>query len=150
MRVVIQRVKETSVTVEGAITGKIGRGLLVLAGYERDDNETDITWICEKIVKLRIFPDEKGLMNCSVSEVKGDILLVSQFTLHASTRKGNRPSFMQAAPPDKAIQLYEKTVRVLSQMLGREVQTGIFGAHMQVHLINDGPVTILIDSKRKE
>lgn len=150
MRVVIQRVQEASVTAAGSVTGKIGRGLLVLAGYERDDNETDVMWICEKIVKLRIFPDEKGLMNCSVSEVKGDILLVSQFTLHASTRKGNRPSFMQAAPPDKAIPLYQKTIQLLSQMIGKEVQTGIFGAHMQVHLINDGPVTIFIDSKRKE
>lgn len=150
MRVVIQRVSEASVTVEGRVTGQIGCGLLVLAGFEADDNEEDMEWMCGKIVRLRIFPDAEGVMNLSVCDVNGDLLVVSQFTLHASTKKGNRPSYIRAAPPYKANELYEKFVATLHTLTQKPIQTGIFGAMMQVKLINDGPVTITIDSRSKE
>jgi len=150
MRVVIQRVSEASVTVEGRVTGQIGCGLLVLAGFEADDNEEDIEWMCGKIVRLRIFPDAEGVMNLSVCDVNGDLLVVSQFTLHASTKKGNRPSYIRAAPPYKANELYQKFVAILHALTQKSIQTGIFGAMMQVKLINDGPVTITIDSRNKE
>jgi D-tyrosyl-tRNA(Tyr) deacylase len=150
MKVVIQRVTRASVTVEEAITGKIGTGLLVLLGIEDADNHEDITWLSNKIVNLRIFNDENGVMNKSVLEVSGEILLVSQFTLHASTKKGNRPSYIKASKPDFAVPMYEKMIVQLETDLGKKIQTGIFGADMKVDLLNDGPVTIIIDSKNKE
>jgi D-tyrosyl-tRNA(Tyr) deacylase len=150
MRAVIQRVSKASVTVEGQITGKIDTGLLVLVGVEDADNEDDIKWLSSKIVNLRIFNDENGVMNKSVLEGGGDILLVSQFTLHASTKKGNRPSYIRASKPDVAVPMYEKMIRQVENDLGRKVQTGIFGADMKVELLNDGPVTIVIDTKSKE
>ena len=150
MKVVIQRVTRASVTVDGSITGKIGTGLLVLLGIEDADNQEDMTWLSNKIVNLRIFNDEHGVMNRSVLEVDGDILLVSQFTLHASTKKGNRPSYIKASKPDFAIPMYEKMIAQLETDLGKKVQAGIFGADMKVELLNDGPVTIVIDSKNKE
>ena len=149
MRVVIQRVSEASVTIEGTIKSKIGKGLLILLGIENADNQEDIDWLCKKISNLRIFNDENGVMNKSVKDVNGDIIVVSQFTLHASTKKGNRPSYIRAAKPDFAIPMYEKFVEALSFMAERMVQTGEFGADMKVNLLNDGPVTILIDSKNK-
>ena len=149
MRAVIQRVTQASVTVDGKITGEIGPGLLVLVGIEDADGQEDITWLSNKITNLRIFGDEAGLMNLSVSDIKGDILLVSQFTLHAATKKGNRPSFIKAARPEQAIPLYEKMIRQLELDLGKAVATGQFGADMQVALVNDGPVTIIIDSKEE-
>jgi D-tyrosyl-tRNA(Tyr) deacylase len=150
MKVVIQRVSRASVTVEGAITGKVGPGLLVLLGIEDADNQEDMTWLSNKIVNLRIFNDENGVMNKSVLEVSGEILLVSQFTLHASTKKGNRPSYIKASKPDFAVPMYEKMIVQLETDLGKKIQTGIFGADMKVDLLNDGPVTIIIDSKNKE
>jgi D-tyrosyl-tRNA(Tyr) deacylase len=150
MRAVIQRVSRASVTIDGIINGEIGWGLLVLLGIEDADTEEDISWLSSKIVNLRIFNDEAGVMNRSVIETKGEILLISQFTLHASTRKGNRPSYIKASKPDIAIPIYEKMIRQLSNDLGREIQTGIFGADMKVQLLNDGPVTIVIDSKNRE
>lgn len=150
MRVVIQRVKEASVSVESRITGSIGTGLLILLGIEHDDNEEDCEWLCNKMVQLRIFDDENGVMNRSVLEIDGSILVVSQFTLHASTRKGNRPSYIRAARPEQAIALYEKLCARLEEITEKKVATGKFGADMQVSLINDGPVTILMDSKNKE
>jgi D-tyrosyl-tRNA(Tyr) deacylase len=150
MRIVIQRVKEASVTVDDQITGAIHTGLLVLMGIEDADTEEDISWLCNKIVNLRIFNDEKGVMNLGIKEVNGDILLVSQFTLHASTKKGNRPSYSKASKPDFAIPMYEKMIGQLEQDMGKKIQTGIFGADMQVALLNDGPVTIWIDSKNRE
>jgi D-aminoacyl-tRNA deacylase len=150
MRVVIQRVSKGSVTVEGKITGQITLGLLVLLGIEDADTEEDIRWLSGKIVNLRIFNDENGVMNQSVVEVGGDILLVSQFTLHASTKKGNRPSYIRASKPDFAVPMYEKMIKQLEADLGRGIQTGIFGADMKVELLNDGPVTIVIDTKNKE
>jgi D-tyrosyl-tRNA(Tyr) deacylase len=150
MRVVIQRVTKASVTIDKKIYGVIGNGLLVLLGIEDADNEEDIQWLSNKIVNLRIFNDDKGVMNQSVMEVGGNILLISQFTLHASTRKGNRPSYIKAGKPGVAIPLYEKMIARLSHDLGKEIATGIFGADMKVELINDGPVTIIIDSKNKE
>jgi D-tyrosyl-tRNA(Tyr) deacylase len=150
MRVVIQRVSEASVSVENCITGQIKKGLLVLAGFEDSDNIEDIEWLSKKIVQLRIFGDDKGLMNLSVCDVSGEILLVSQFTLHASTKKGNRPSYIKAAKPETAIPLYEKFKKQLENELGKPVQSGVFGAMMNVSLINDGPVTITIDTKNKE
>lgn len=150
MRVIIQRVREASVTIEGKTSGQIGVGLLVLAGWEETDAEEDLAWIAGKIARLRIFNDEQGLMNLSVQDVKGDILLVSQFTLYASTKKGNRSSFIRSAKPDIAIPLYERFKALLAQELGKEIQTGEFGADMKVSLLNDGPVTIFIDSKDKE
>lgn len=149
MIAVIQRVTQAEVKVEGAITGKIGLGLLVLLGIEEADNEADIEWLSKKIVQLRIFNDDHGVMNRSLLDEDGDILLVSQFTLHASTRKGNRPSYIKAAKPEIAIPLYEQFSASLDIMLPRPVQKGIFGADMKVSLLNDGPVTIIIDTKNK-
>jgi D-tyrosyl-tRNA(Tyr) deacylase len=146
---VIQRVSEASVSIERSIRAKIGAGLLVLVGIEEADSEEDISWLTNKIINLRIFNDEEGLMNVSISETGGDIIVVSQFTLHASIRKGNRPSYIKAAKPDVAIPLYEAFVKSLSGMFGKPVQTGEFGADMQVSLVNDGPVTIIADSKNK-
>ena len=150
MRVVIQRVSHASVKVEGSITGTIGAGLLVLLGIEDADGEDDIQWLSNKIVNLRIFNDEKGVMNISVKDIAGNILLISQFTLHASTKKGNRPSYIKASKPDIAIPIYEKMIEQLSIDLGKQIQTGIFGADMKIELLNDGPVTIVIDTRNKE
>lgn len=150
MRTVIQRVTEASVTIDGTVKSKIGSGLLVLLGIEDADTDEDITWLVQKIINLRIFNDAEGVMNVSVKDTGGDILLVSQFTLHASTKKGNRPSYIRAARPETAIPLYEKTIRLLEQELGKPIGTGIFGADMKVALLNDGPVTICIDTKNKE
>lgn len=150
MRVVIQRVSRASVTIDGKIKDSIGEGLLVLAGFEDTDAQEDINWISSKLVQLRVFNDEHGVMNRSVKEVHGEILLISQFTLHASTKKGNRPSYIRASKPDTAIPLYENFIRQVTADLGKPVGTGIFGADMKVELLNDGPVTICIDSKNKE
>jgi D-aminoacyl-tRNA deacylase len=150
MRAVIQRVSKASVTIDGSIQGQIGTGLLVLLGIEDADTTEDIEWLSSKIVNLRIFDDGAGVMNESVKDRNGDILLVSQFTLHASTKKGNRPSYSKASKPGIAIPLYEKMIRQLTTDLGREIQTGSFGADMKVELLNDGPVTIVIDTKNKE
>ena len=150
MRAVIQRVSDASVTIDGKVKSAIGKGFLILIGIEDADNEEDIIWLTGKISNLRIFSDEAGLMNLSIQQAGGDILVISQFTLHASTRKGNRPSFIRAARPETAVPLYEEFVRRLSQESGIPVKTGEFGADMKVALINDGPVTILIDSKVKE
>lgn len=150
MRAVIQRVTRASVTVDGNVTGSIQTGLLVLIGIEDADNTADITWLSNKIVNLRVFGDEEGVMNLSVKEVDGGILLVSQFTLFAATKRGNRPSYIRASKPDIAVPLYEQMIEQVSQDLGKPVATGIFGADMKVDLLNDGPVTILIDTKNKE
>ena len=150
MKAVIQRVTEASVTIDGTIKGKIGDGLLVLLGIEDADNDEDITWLSNKIVNLRIFNDAAGVMNKSVLEEAGNILLISQFTLHASTKKGARPSYLKASKPEVAIPLYEKMIAQLQKDLGKNIQTGIFGADMKVALLNDGPVTIVIDTKNKE
>ena len=150
MRSVIQRVSTAQVRVDEKITGKIGLGLLVLIGIEEGDDAGDIEWLSGKIINLRIFDDEKGVMNRSVADVNGDLLVVSQFTLHASTRKGNRPSYIHAAKPETAIPLYEKFLRQLEKDLGKPVSAGIFGAMMKVSLLNDGPVTIVIDTKNRE
>ncbi len=150
MRVIVQRVSSASVTIDGRVSGRIGRGLLVFVGIESADTATDGEWLAQKLVKLRIFPDEAGQMNRSVIEVAGEILLISQFTLHASMQKGLRPSFNQAARPEHARPLYEQFIGQLGAALGRAVATGEFGADMQVALVNDGPVTLLIDSKRRE
>jgi len=150
MRVVIQRVSRASVTVDGMVKGKIERGLLVLVGIEDADNTEDIFWLSNKISNLRIFNDEAGVMNCSVKEVEGGLLLISQFTLHASTKKGNRPSYIKASKPDFAIPLYERLSNQLEMDIEKKIETGIFGADMKVELLNDGPVTIVIDSKNKE
>jgi D-tyrosyl-tRNA(Tyr) deacylase len=150
MRAVIQRVTRASVKTGSGVLVEISNGLMVLIGIEETDNEDDIEWLCNKIVQLRIFNDNNDVMNLSVKEVGGDILAVSQFTLHARTRKGNRPSYIKAAHPDIAIPLYREFVLRLSQLLGKEVRTGEFGAKMLVEIINDGPVTILIDTKNKE
>lgn len=150
MRAVIQRVTKASVTIDNKVNGHIQNGLLVLLGIEDADGEDDIKWLSNKIVNLRIFNDEGGVMNRSVLEVDGGILLISQFTLHASTKKGNRPSYIKASKPDVAIPLYEKMISQLENDLGKKVETGIFGADMKVELLNDGPVTIAIDTKSKE
>ena len=150
MRAVIQRVSEASVTVEGAIIGQIQRGLMVLVGIVNEDDTSDIEWLSNKIIHMRIFEDENGVMNKSLLEVGGAILLVSQFTLHASTKKGNRPSYIAAAKPEISIPIYEAMIHQLQKDLGASIQTGKFGADMKVSLINDGPVTITIDSKNKE
>lgn len=150
MRVIIQRVLASSVRVNSEIVGKIQKGLLVLVGFEESDNIEDIEWISKKIIQLRIFNDQNNIMNLSLTDIKGDILLVSQFTLHASTKKGNRPSYIKAAKPNMAIPLYENLIKQISSDLGKEIQTGIFGAMMEISLINDGPVTIFIDTKNKE
>ena len=150
MRVVIQRVTEASVMVDGNITGSIKYGLLVLQGIEDNDTAEDVIWLSNKICNLRIFNDEEGVMNKSLQQVGGDVLLVSQFTLFASTKKGNRPSYIKASKPPIAIPLYEAMIQQLQKDLGKPIQTGIFGADMKVSLLNDGPVTIIIDSKNKE
>jgi D-aminoacyl-tRNA deacylase len=150
MRVLIQRVLEASVTIDGILKSKIKQGLLILVGIEDADNQEDIHWICAKINNLRIFSDEQGLMNLSVTDIKGELLVVSQFTLFANTKKGNRPSYIRSAKPDFAIPMYENFVKTLAATAQKEVQTGEFGADMKVHLVNDGPVTIWIDSKQKE
>lgn len=150
MRLVIQRVFEASVIINGEIFSSIGNGLMILVGIEEADNDSDVEWLTSKVVKLRIFDDENGVMNKSVLDVDGEILAVSQFTLHALTEKGNRPSYIRAAKPDISLPLYEKFCNVLQQKLGKTVKTGVFGADMKVALINNGPVTILIDSKRRE
>ncbi|RYY56664.1 MAG: D-tyrosyl-tRNA(Tyr) deacylase [Chitinophagaceae bacterium] len=150
MRVVIQRVLRASVTIDARVHSAIGPGLLVFAGIEEADDSTDMEWLCGKITSLRIFNDEAGVMNRSVRETGGDILLVSQFTLHASTKKGNRPSYIRAARPENAVVKYEQMIEVLGAALGKPVATGRFGADMKVDLLNDGPVTIWIDSKQRE
>jgi D-aminoacyl-tRNA deacylase len=150
MRAVIQRVSKASVTIDGTIHSQIGHGLLVFLGMEDADSLEDIQWLSAKIVNLRIFNDTNGVMNLSVKEPGGDILLVSQFTLHGSTKKGNRPSYIKASKPEVAIPLYEKMIGQLSADLGKEIFTGVFGADMKVELLNDGPVTIIIDTKSKE
>ena len=149
MRVVIQRVSEASVTIDGAIEGKIATGFMILLGIDHEDTNEDIEWLVQKIANLRVFGDEDGKMNLSILDVKGEILLISQFTLFASTKKGNRPSFIQSAKPEIAIPLYEKFIDALKENK-IPVQTGKFGADMKVMLVNDGPVTIIIDSKNKE
>lgn len=150
MRVTIQRTSEASVTISGNVKSSIGLGLLVLAGFEEADTVEDLEWTAAKLVNLRIFTDENGLMNLSVKDADGDIIVVSQFTLHAMTKKGNRPSFIRAAKPDVAIPLYSLFVKLVERELGKPVGTGEFGADMKVALVNDGPVTINIDSKNKE
>ena len=150
MRLVIQRVTHASVTIEGALKSKIGSGLMILVGIEDADSDADINWLAQKVVNLRIFDDENGVMNRSVVDIEGEILIVSQFTLHAMTAKGNRPSYIRASKPDFAIPMYEKFCAKVSELLGKEIGTGEFGADMKVELLNDGPVTILIDSQRRE
>ena len=150
MRVVIQRVTGASVKIDGKEHASVGQGMLVLLGIEKEDTEEDVIWLTRKIGQLRIFNDRQGVMNLSVNETGGDILVVSQFTLHAKTKKGNRPSYVRAAPPETAIPLYEDFLRKLQEQIAGSVRSGVFGAKMEVSLVNDGPVTILIDTKRKE
>ena len=150
MKVVLQRVSSASVTVDGNKTADIQKGLLVLVGIEDADTQEDIDWLVGKIIKMRIFGDENDVMNCSVQDIDGDIIVVSQFTLHALTKKGNRPSYIKASKPEFAIPMYENFVKSLEKEFNKKVQTGIFGADMKVSLLNDGPVTILIDSKNRE
>ena len=149
MRVVLQRVTNASVSIENKVNAEIGLGLLLLVGIEADDTSEDIEWLCRKIVNMRIFNDEDEVMNNSLLDVKGDAIIVSQFSLHASTKKGNRPSYIKAAKPDMAIPLYEEFIASFEKQLGKKVGTGKFGADMKVQLLNDGPVTILMDSKNK-
>ncbi len=150
MRVVIQRVSQASVAIEKKTKSQIGVGLMILVGIEEEDTSDDIEWIVRKTLNMRIFPDDEGVMNRSVLDVSGEVLLISQFTLHASTKKGNRPSYIKAAKPEIAIPLYRETIRSIEEQLGKEIGTGEFGADMKVSLINDGPVTITMDSKNKE
>lgn len=150
MRVVIQRVKNASVEIRNKNHSSVGQGLLIFLGIENDDSKDDISWLCKKIIQLRIFDDKDGVMNLSVADIDGEILVISQFTLHAKTKKGNRPSYIKAARPDIAIPLYEKFVEKLGFYLEKEIKTGEFGALMQVSLVNDGPVTIIIDTKNKD
>ena len=150
MRVVVQRVSQSNVKVSGEVIGEIKEGLMVLVSFVDEDNDTDLDWMTKKIINLRIFNDDEGKMTRSGQDIGGDILLISQFTLHGSTKKGNRPSFIKAAKPDFAKVMYERFIKVLEQSLGKEIQTGEFGGDMKVSLINDGPTTILIDSKIKE
>lgn len=150
MRVVIQRVKEASVTINGVIKSEIKVGFMILLGIEESDNQEDINWLCKKITALRVFDDEQGVMNKSIMDINGEILLVSQFTLMASTKKGNRPSYIKAAKPEISIPLYEDFCKTLTASLGKPIGTGEFGADMKVSLINDGPVTICMDTKNKE
>ena len=150
MRVVVQRVSEAALKIDDKVHSEMGWGLVVLLGIENKDDGNDIEWLCNKLINLRIFSDDEGKMNRSVREINGDILVVSQFTLHASTKKGNRPSFIKAARPEKAITLDEKFMDTLSVMLGKRVKDGVFGAYMKIHLVNDGPVTITIDTLNKE
>ena len=147
MKAVLQRVSEAQVTIDGVVTGTIQSGLLILLGITTEDTEQDVIWLSKKICQMRIFGDDKGLMNLSVQDVKGGILLISQFTLYAATHKGNRPSFIKATRPEQAIPLYEKMIAQLEIDLGKQIETGTFGAYMKVSLVNDGPVTIIIDSK---
>ena len=150
MRVVVQRVSQSNVKVSGEVIGEIKEGLMVLVSFVDEDNDTDLDWMTKKIINLRIFNDDEGKMNRSVQDIGGDILLISQFTLHGSTKKGNRPSFIKAAKPDFANVMYERFIKVLEQTLGKEIQTGEFGGNMKVSLINDGPTTMIIDSRNKE
>lgn len=150
MRIVIQRVSRAKVTVNGQVTGQIEKGVLVLLGVTHDDGPADADWLASKLVQLRIFSDSEGKMNLSLADIGGDVLVVSQFTLHASTKKGNRPSYTAAAPPALANELYEYFVKKVEELQGKKVETGIFGAMMEVELVNDGPVTILMDSKNRE
>lgn len=150
MKIVIQRVSEATVTILNERVAEINKGLLILLGIEEQDSQEDIDWLCKKIVNLRIFPDENDIMNLSIKDINGEIILVSQFTLHASTKKGNRPSYIKAAKPDVAIPMYESFIERLEEDFGKKIQTGQFGADMKVNLINNGPVTIIIDSKNKE
>ena len=150
MKTVIQRATRASVSIGGTIKSSIGKGLMVLVGIEDADDDSDVEWLCIKIVQLRIFDDNEGVMNLSVLETGGEILAVSQFTLHAKTRKGNRPSYIMAARPEKAIPLYNNFVKKLSELMGKEIKTGEFGAMMDIELVNEGPVTIIIDTKNKE
>ena len=150
MRVVIQRVSEASVTIDESIKSSIGIGFMILLGIETDDTIEDADWLCKKISALRVFSDDEGLMNLDIKSINGEVLVISQFTLHASYKKGNRPSFIKAAKPEQAIPLYEYFVKQLSALIGKPVQTGEFGADMKVSLINDGPVTITMDTKNKE
>lgn len=150
MRAVIQRVTQASCTVDGNITGAIENGFLVLLGIEDADTQEDLEWLAQKIANMRVFGDENGLMNKALADIDGNILLISQFTLFAATKKGNRPGFTRAARPDKAIPLYEEMISQLGKHIGKEIKCGIFGADMKISLLNDGPVTILIDTKNKE
>ncbi len=150
MRAVLQRVTEASCKVDGEITGQIGLGFLVLLGIEDADTEDDLTWLANKIAGMRVFGDENGLMNKALADVDGDLLLISQFTLFAQTKKGNRPSFIRAARPDKAIPMYEQMIKTLETITGKKIATGIFGADMKISLLNDGPVTIMMDTKDKD
>lgn len=150
MRAVIQRVSEASVTIDGKIKSEIGKGLLIFVGIEDEDNNEDIEWLCAKIARIRIFNDKEGVMNLSVEDIGGELLVISQFTLHASTKKGNRPSYIKASKPSIAIPLYELFVMKLSEETGKKIKTGEFGADMKVALLNDGPVTIVFDTKNKE
>ncbi len=150
MRVVIQRVSRASVAISGKVKNDIQQGLLILLGIEESDNNEDIEWLCKKIANLRIFNDADGVMNLSVKDIDGDLLVISQFTLHANTKKGNRPSYIRAARPDVSVPLYERFVKQLEQETGKKTGTGEFGANMQVELVNDGPVTIILDTKNKE
>lgn len=150
MRAVIQRVSHASCTVNGEITGQIKQGFMVLLGIEDSDTDEDLTWLAQKIANMRIFSDENGLMNKSLEDVDGNILLISQFTLFAATKKGNRPGFTRSAKPDYAIPLYEKMIKELNNLTGKKIECGIFGADMKINLLNDGPVTITIDTKAKE
>ena len=150
MRIVAQRVSRASVTIDGVLRSKIGKGMMVLLGIEEADNEEDVEYLCQKLSKLRIFADDNNAMNLDVNQVEGDFLVVSQFTLHAMTKKGNRPSFIRAARPEHAVPLYELFLKRLGEVSGRKVECGEFGADMQVELINDGPVTIIIDTKDKQ
>jgi D-tyrosyl-tRNA(Tyr) deacylase len=150
MRAVIQRVSHASCSIEGVISGEIGTGFMVLLGIEDSDTDEDMTWLAQKISNMRVFSDENGLMNKALAEVQGNILLVSQFTLFASTKKGNRPGFTRSARPEYAIPLYEKMIVELTNLTGTKIQTGVFGADLQISLVNDGPVTICIDTKARE
>lgn len=150
MRAVLQRVTQASCTVDGKITGEIKNGFLVLLGIEDADTDEDLQWLAQKIASMRVFGDENGLMNKALADVNGDILLISQFTLFASTKKGNRPGFTRAARPDKAIPMYEQMIKALEELTNKKVATGIFGADMKISLLNDGPVAIIIDTKNKE
>ncbi len=150
MRAIIQRVSSASCSIEGKISGEIGIGFMILLGIEDSDTDEDLNWLAQKISNMRIFSDENGLMNKALADVEGNILLVSQFTLFASTKKGNRPGFTRSAKPDFAIPLYEKMIRELGQLTGTKIQTGVFGADMKISLVNDGPVTIIMDTKSRE
>ncbi|MDR2126581.1 MAG: D-tyrosyl-tRNA(Tyr) deacylase [Prevotellaceae bacterium] len=150
MKTVVQRVSQASVSIDGKLKSQIEKGLMMLVSFEENDAAEDLNWLAAKICKLRIFDDSHGVMNLSIQDIDGEIMIVSQFTLHASTRKGNRPSYIKAAKPDIAIPLYEKFIRLVEAESGKKVKTGTFGANMKVMLVNDGPVTIIIDTKNKE